>query len=162
MRAQARAAVSPSYRYTESVSADIAFEAEAGTLEDLFRCSADAVMNVMVDDLSTIRPRVEREFQVVSPSSASSDEAAQGSLLFEFLQALVFFKDAEQLLLRVKDLWIRKDPDENALQLRARLVGERIDPKRGGLGSDVKGVTMHRFAVRQVGDHWTASVVLDV
>ena len=43
------------YRYLEEiVTADVAFEAWGMTLEELFRVSADAVLNVMIEDIETV------------------------------------------------------------------------------------------------------------
>ena len=68
-------------------------------------------------------------------------------LLFNFLQELVYYKDAEQLLLRVQQLHIADDRQPYTLQATA--VGEPIDPERHRMRVDVKAVTLHHFALTQ-------------
>ena len=46
------------YTYLEEIAiADIAFRATGKTQEELFAAAADATVNVMVEDLATIRDR---------------------------------------------------------------------------------------------------------
>jgi SHS2 domain-containing protein len=141
------------YRYLPDIAiADVAFEAWADTLEGLFLAAADATMNVMVADLATI---VEHETRTLA---VADDEADM--LLFQLLQELIFYKDAERLLLRVQKIEIRQDESGYALQAEAR--GEEIDPSRHDLVVDVKAVTLHRFHLTQTARGWEATVILDV
>ena len=141
------------YRYLEDVAtADAAFEAWGTSLEETFRAAADAAMNVMVDDLGSIAARERRTLRV----EAESPEM----LLFELLQELVFRKDAERLLLRVKAVKI--DEGHGGWSLAAETLGETIDPGRHDLAVDVKAVTLHRFGLIREESGWRATVVLDV
>jgi SHS2 domain-containing protein len=141
------------YRYLPDIAiADVAFEAWAETLEELFLAAADATMNVMVSDLAAI---VEHETRVL----AAADEEAD-MLLFQLLQELIFYKDAERLLLRVRRVGIRQDASGYALQADA--WGEEIDPLRHDLVVDVKAVTLHRFRLAQTERGWEATVILDI
>src|SRR5438067_7764273 len=80
------------YKYLEDIgTADIAFEATGRNLPELFMSAADATMNVMIENLDAIEPRSTKQIQLKSD--------AIDMLLFDFLQELIFFKDAEQLLL---------------------------------------------------------------
>jgi SHS2 domain-containing protein len=81
-------------------------------------------------------------------------------LLFNFLQELIYYKDAEQLLLRVQRLRIGQDRQLYSLQATA--VGEPIDVNRHHLRVDVKAVTLHRFALTQSERGWEATVILDI
>ncbi len=141
------------YRYLPDIAiADVAFEAFAGTMEELFRDAADATMNVMVGDLGTI---AELETRVVR-----AEETEPDMLLFQLLQELIFFKDAEKLLLRVRRLEIRQTGNGYTLEAEAR--GEELDPARHDLVVDVKAVTLHRFRVEQTQRGWEAFVILDI
>jgi SHS2 domain-containing protein len=133
-------------------TADIAFEAWGKTLEEMFVAAADATMNVMVDDLDSIADRKRQMIEV------SSDEIDM--LLFEMLQELIFFKDADSLLLRIPAVTIEKESDH--LLLTGEAYGEKIDPSKHELIVDVKAVTLHRFAVTQIEEGWIASVILDI
>jgi SHS2 domain-containing protein len=141
------------YRFLEDIAtADVAFEAWGKTPEELFAAAADALMNVMVAELQTIRPREEVELRL--------EHEALDLLLFNFLNEFVYYKDARLLLLRVKSITI-KEPDERYL-LHATVSGEQLDPSRHAQLVDVKAVTLHRFHVEKTEEGWRAEVVLDV
>lgn len=145
--------MSAGYRYLPEVAiADVAFRAWGGTAGELFAVAARAVVEVMVAPLTSVRPRAQRPVEL----AAASVEL----LLFDFLQELIYLKDAERLFLLPVELEVALTAGE--ARLRGVLAGEGIDPERHDLGVDVKAVTMHRFAVRQEDDQWTAEVVLDV
>ena len=89
------------YRYLEEIAiADVAFEATGRTLEDLFVAAADATTNVMVGDLASIADRERRPIR--------AEEEAADMLLLDLLQELIYYKDAERLLLRVPEVHIRR------------------------------------------------------
>lgn len=141
------------YRYLDEISiADIAFEAWGESLEETFMASADATLNVMVEELDTIRPLVTKEIRL--------ENEALDLLLFDMLQELIYYKDAQRLLLRIKGLEIHKG--EGDYFLRAVAVGEEIDPGRHPLRLDVKAVTLHRFALVKDDRGWKATAILDV
>ena len=141
------------YHYLEDIgTADIAFEATGRDLAELFRDAADATMNVMIDNLDSIQPRDAREIEL------SNDQIDM--LLFDFLQELIYFKDAEQLLLRARAAQI--DQRDGTYFLKAKAAGERLDPQRHHQRADVKAVTLHGFSVKNVDGDWIARVLLDI
>lgn len=141
------------YRYLEEIAtADVAFEAWGATPEDTFLAAADATLNTMVEDIGTVAPLKRRVFSLAADSL--------DLLLFELLQELVYLKDAERLLLRVRDLQIEETG--SGYRLHADAIGETIDPARHPLLADVKAVTLHRLVVEKTPDGWRAVVVLDV
>ena len=141
------------YRYLEGIAiADVAFEATGRTLEALFVAAADATTNVMVGDLASIADRERRTIR--------AEEEAPDMLLLAFLQELIYYKDAERLLLRVSEVQIRRA--DGRLTLAAEAHGEHLDAAKHVLLVDVKAVTMHHFEVTQTEDGWRATVVLDI
>lgn len=141
------------YRYLDDIATgDVAFEAMGKTLEELFIAAADATVNVMVEDLSAIARAEEMRLEVTNPDL--------DLLLYNFLNELVFFKDARKLLVRVTRASITRDPE--GYRLRAAAYGDIIDPGRHPLGADVKAVTLHRFALVETPDGWKTTVVLDI
>ena len=141
------------YRYVEDIAtADVAFEAWGATPEEAFAAAADATMNVMVDELGAISPRESRRISVTSD--------ALDMLLFELLQELVYYKDAEELLLRLHSVSIEER--DGLFRLSAEARGEKIDRERHPLNVDVKAVTLHRFAVERTPTGWRAAVILDI
>ena len=141
------------YEFVDELTvADLAFRAWGHDLEETFVAAADAVMNAMVEGLATIQPQDTRVLNV--------EHEALDLLLFNLLQELVYYKDAEQLLLRVQQLSIVDDRQPYTLQATA--VGERIEAERHPMRVDVKAVTLHRFALTQTEAGWEATVILDI
>jgi SHS2 domain-containing protein len=141
------------YQYLEDVgTADIAFEATGRNLSELFTSAADATMNVMIDNLDAIEPGETRRIEL------KNDEIDM--LLFDFLQELIYFKDAERLLLRVREMHVEKK--EGAYSLKATTAGEPLDPARHQQRADVKAVTLHNFRVEKNEGSWKARVLLDI
>ena len=141
------------YEFLEEVAiADIAFKATGKDLEELFVAAAEATMNVMVEELASIRPTEERKL--------TFENNALDLLLFDFLQELIYYKDAEELLLRVGQVKLEEKDRRFFLQATAR--GEKIDPSRHQLRVDVKAVTLHQFRVETNNQGWEAHVILDI
>jgi SHS2 domain-containing protein len=141
------------YHYLEDIgTADIAFEATGRDLPELFTAAADATMNVMIDNLDAIEPGETRQIEL------SSDKIDM--LLFDFLQELIFFKDARRLLLRTREAQIDHKGDEYFL--KAEVAGERLDDTRHQQRADVKAVTLHGFSVKKHNGGWRAKVLLDI
>jgi SHS2 domain-containing protein len=141
------------YKYLEDIgTADIAFEATGRDLPELFTSAADATMNVMIDNLGAIEPRQIHRIELKND--------AIDMLLFDFLQELIYFKDAERLLLRVREVEIDKKGD--VYSLKATGTGEPLDPARHQQRADVKAVTLHDFRVEKTDGRWRATAILDI
>jgi SHS2 domain-containing protein len=148
-----RSAAPHPYRFREDVAiADVAFEAWGSTLEELFVAAADATANTMAENLEAIEDRERRPIRL--------EEGSADLLLYRLLEELIYFKDAEGLLLRVPAVSIRTR--NGALVLEAEARGEPLDPLRHRLQADVKAVTLHRLRVEKTAEGWEASVVLDI
>jgi SHS2 domain-containing protein len=138
------------FRFLPDVAlADIAFEAESGTLSGLFESCALAVTDIMVDP-KTLRKKVDREFRL---KSADPDR-----LLYDFLTELIVVKDVDSLLFREYDVKV----SERGRSLVVVAKGEAIDRTRHRLRNDVKAVTMHLFGIKRAGKKWKTTVVLDI
>jgi SHS2 domain-containing protein len=141
------------YEFVDELTvADLAFRAWGRDLAETFSAAAGAVINAMVENPEAIRAQDTRVVTI--------EHEALDLLLFNFLQELVYYKDAEQLLLRVQQIAIADDRQPYAL--RATVVGEPIDPERHHMRVDVKAVTLHHFALRRTESGWEATVVLDI
>jgi len=141
------------YDYLEEIGiADIAFEATGRDLPELFMAAADATMNVMIDNLDGIEPRETLQIEL------SNDNIDM--LLFDLLQELIFLKDAERLLLRIRKVQVA-EKDENYF-VKATAEGEPLDTERHHQRADVKAVTLHDFSVERTEGGWKARVLLDI
>jgi SHS2 domain-containing protein len=142
-----------SYFYLEDVAtADIAFEAQSEDLNGLFLSSADATMNVMIEDLESIKPSITCPLRIENPEL--------DMLLFDLLQEIIYYKDAQQLMLRPRSVDVQAR--QGTFFLTAEMEGERLDPERHRQRADVKAVTLHRFTVEKVEGGWRSLVILDV
>lgn len=141
------------YEYLEEIgTADIAFEATGRDLSELFREAADATTNVMIDNIDAIQPRETRQIEL------SNDKLDM--LLFDFLQELIFLKDAERLLLRIREVQIDQRGEDYFT--KAMGEGEPLDAERHHQRADVKAVTLHDFSVERAEGGWKARVLLDI
>ena len=144
------------YRYLDDLTvADVAFEARGSSLEELFTAAWEATLQVMIENPSSLEKVESRKIALVEPSL--------DLLLHNFLQELIYYKDAEGLLLRIEDCrirWVEGRSKSAGLDARAR--GQTIDPKVHRLGTDVKAVTFYRFDLARENRGWRATVVLDV
>jgi protein archease len=141
------------YKYLEEIgTADIAFEATGRDLPELFSEAADATTNVMIDNIEAIQPRQTRQIDL------SNDKLDM--LLFDLLQELIFLKDAERLLLRIREVQI--DDRAELYLVKATAEGETLDVERHHQRADVKAVTLHDFSVERTEGGWKARVLLDI
>lgn len=141
-----------SYKFLSDVSiADVAFEAEGKTIEELFVSSGLAVTNTMVRDLKTVKQKVSKRIKL------EYDNVEK--LLFNFLQEFVYWKDTKSLLF--SKIIVKIKEKKGTYYLSAVLKGEKLNMKKHELLVDVKAVTMHLFEVKH-DKNWTAKVVLDV
>ena len=139
------------FKYLEEIAiADIAFEAAGKTLEDLFVSCAEAVEDSMVN-LKQVKPKIEKTVHLMDEN--------QETLLFKFLNELIFLKDAEGLLFSKFNIKIKHD---KKFSLTAEIFGEKIDHKRHELRNDIKAITYHLFSIKKDGQNFKATVVLDI
>ena len=144
------------YRYLDDLTvADVAFEARGATLEELFTAAWAATLGVMIENPESLGAVETRTITLEDPSL--------DFLLHNFLQELLYYKDAEGLLLRIEDCRIHCHEDTGKpLRLAARARGQEVDPRIHILGTEVKAVTFFRFGLTRVRRGWKATVVLDV
>ncbi|MFP4680757.1 MAG: archease [Chitinispirillaceae bacterium] len=141
------------YEFLEEVAmADVAFHAWGKTLYGLFSAAADAMLDVMVEEPSSVNPLLERTIAV--------EEESEEMLLHSVLEELIYYKDAQSLLLRLDGGAIESRGDK--LFFEGTASGEEIDIERHRMSIDVKAVTMHLFRLYRKQDSWHCTVVLDI
>ena len=131
-------------------TADVAIESRGDTLEELFRASATATFEVMVNT-KEVKPRTKK---VICLESQEID-----TLLFDWLAELIYLKDVEYMVFSGFNIQIRKD--SNYL-LQAQIFGEEISQTRHELRCDVKAVTYHLFDLSKKKGKWVSRFVLDI
>jgi len=139
------------YRFLEeTATADIAFEAFGKDEAELLENAALAVCDTSAN-LGKISGDKKKE--------VSLDAKDFESLVYDFLEEIVFLKDAEYTIFNKIEVKVTKD---DGYHLFASLYGEEINPDKHELKNDVKAVTLHQFKVEKVSDGWKAFVILDV
>jgi SHS2 domain-containing protein len=127
-------------------TADVKFEAEGGSIEDVFVSSAGALFESVYGKMK-IGKKVERDVDVEAEDTLS--------LLYSFLEEFLFLLDAENFVCsKVMSLKIHNN------KLMARVVGD--DVRNYKFTNDVKAVTYSDMKVEEVDGEWIAVGVFDV
>ena len=141
-----------SYRFLEDIAtADVAFEATGKTPEELFVSAAEALEESQVKT-ENLELRAEKKIKL--------ENETLDKLLFDFLDELIYHKDAEGLAFADYTLKIEKIAEKYTL--KGTLKGEKLDPERHELRTDVKAVTKHKFRIQKTPEGLKATVVLDI
>jgi SHS2 domain-containing protein len=133
-------------------TADAYVAAYGKDLSDAFESAALAMFEVMTD-VNKVRPEIEDSVEV-----EASDEYA---LLYSWLEALlVKFDTAGLLFSKFKILDLTRIA--KGFKLRARIWGEKFDPKKHLQKVGVKAVTYHRMEIIQEPNMVTLKFILDI
>jgi SHS2 domain-containing protein len=136
------------FKFVDITTADVAFDAYGKDLDELFANSALAMFEVMVNT-EQIKPRVEKKIEVHGNDLES--------LMFNWLNNLLVFYGAENLAFSKFEVKI----DEKKLKLKAKVYGERIEPKKHETKTEVKACTKHMMKIEK-NAVWKARVLLDI
>ncbi len=138
------------FKFIEDIAiADVAFQATGKNLTELFQSAAQAVIESMANP-KTVKPVIKKEIK--------KKEKDVEKLLFEFLEEIVYLKDAEAMVFH--DIEVKVD--EKKMEAKATIRGDSIKPEKQELRQDVKAVTMHYYLVEKKGSKWKTVVVLDI
>lgn len=130
-------------------TADVAVEAEAGTVDGLFAAVADGLAAACIDPESV--PSSGQRFEL----SVTADDLE--GLLYDYLGELIFERDTRDVLPVDNTVAITKHATGWELQASARGV-----PTPGLGAREVKAVTYSDMVLEDRGDAWYAYVVFDV
>jgi SHS2 domain-containing protein len=140
------------FRFLEEIAlADLAFEAEGESVEEVFRGATQALLESMANP-ATVLGGWERVIE--------RTDVDLSALLFDWLSEVVYWKDAAGVVFREAALTLTREGDVWLLQ--ARLIGAPVDQQTQELHADVKGVTKHLYRMSQEAGRWKAMVVLDI
>ncbi|MDP2726467.1 MAG: archease [Dehalococcoidia bacterium] len=128
-------------------TADIGIVAHGASVEDVFVNAARGMFSLMID-LDLIRESKSRDIAVHAPDLEL--------LLAEWLSELLFLFEVEHVLFRRFQVELPAPG-----QLRGRVWGEHVDPKRHRIGLGIKAVTHHMLQIVKE-DGYRASIIFDV
>ena len=120
-------------------TADVGFELEAPTLEDLFEEARRALLMTLFE-----RPPEKEE-----------------TLLVRWINELVFLVQGDGFVPIHSGVRIEVSRGED-FSLEASLTGAPLDLEGNGWLGEIKSATFHGLDVRQDGEDWRARVILDV
>lgn len=140
------------FEFVDDVTSDVTFVAYGPSLPDVFSAAAAALLAATVEEPEHLGDTESRRLELTEPDLEL--------LLMVFLNELVYLRDAEGLLLRVRRLEVREEGGE--ARLSAELVGERMDPERHRPATDVKAATAHGLRLVREDGGYRARVTLDV
>ena len=129
-------------------TADVGMRVFGRTREELFLNAAYGLFDLIAGS-SAVQQRVRRSF--------SLERETLDELLVEWLNALLYVFDTEQLLFcnfSVQHL--------TATTLSATATGERYDSSRHDIAAAVKAATYHNLQISEGRLGWEATVILDV
>ena len=128
-------------------TADVMFEVYGKTLNELFKNAATAIFDTMVKR-STIKIKIKKEIELESSNVEQ--------LLFDFIEELIYINDAEYLIFKDFKIKIKDN------KLTAILEGDKINPKKQILLTDVKAITLHKFSLKKSKQGYKAVIIPDL
>ena len=129
-------------------TADLGVEIYGKTVTDLFANAAFAIFDI-ITDLKRVSSIVERK--IVVKGEGWED------LLVNYLREILYMFNGEGLLL--KEYPILKI---DARHLEGKVLGERFDPSKHRINTEIKAVTYHQVTVKETPDMWMGRVIFDV
>ena len=129
-------------------TADIGIRAFGRDLKELFINSAQGMFAVIAD-LGKVKIKKSIEIEC----KANNVE----ELLVSWLGELLYHFNVDEILLRE---FIVAEFDDNYLKAEAK--GEKFEPTRHSLKSEIKGITYHNLKIEKKNELWQAEVIFDV
>ena len=129
-------------------TADVGYRLFAPTLTDLFAIAGQALFDA-ITELDTVQERAHKSIEV----GAADREA----LLVAWLSELNYLCLTEFLIFSRFEI---QTLSETTVQALAH--GEKIDPQRHEIKTEIKAVTYHGLYIREAVNGWEAQVIFDV
>tara|TARA_Y100000034_G_scaffold29323_2_gene35339 strand:+ start:5885 stop:6310 length:426 start_codon:yes stop_codon:yes gene_type:complete len=138
------------YKFLEH-TADAKFQAFGKTLDEAFSNAALAMFSVMFET-DKIKPKVTKKIEVKADN--------QESLLYNFLEELLFLLDAETFFLH-KVIGLKISKANGKFVLFAEVVGD-TDLQGYAIHGEVKAVTYNEMFVKKQKEQFVVQVVVDL
>jgi len=135
------------YRITTRQS-ELAVKVFGSSQAELFANSAFALFDVMTDiDKIQVQERLPLEVEGTD----------RDDLMVNWMRELLYLYQGSGYLLKEFEIGEAKDT-----LVRAEVCGEKLDPDRHEIKSEVHAVTYHKSRMQKTGDQWTAQVIFEV
>ncbi len=129
-------------------TADLGLRITAPDLNLLFAEAAEALFEIIVPDLQSVRGQTRVDITV--------EGTEVDFLLFDWLKELLYRFDSEHLLLAKFEARVTDHG------LTGTAWGEPVDRARHILEHEVKAITYHGLGVTATADGWVAEVIVDI
>jgi len=129
-------------------TADIGIKVKGKSLKDLFSNAGYAMFDILVE-IKDVKP--EENLTIKIPGGQIED------ILADWLRELLLKFNIDGWVLKVFDVY---RVDESGLE--ATVKGEKMDPSRHRLKTEIKAVTYHNLKVYKNGNIWKAQIIFDV
>ena len=139
--------VKPPYELIDH-TADLGIRVKGESQEKLFENAGLALLDLLTD-VALVRPHSRLSFSL----TAESLEA----LFVEWLRELLYLFYGKNKLFCAFEITELKETS-----LAVSCWGERYDPRRHILLSEIKAVTYHELAIRRDGSGWVAQAIFDI
>jgi len=130
-------------------TADLGIKVKGKDLAELFANAGYALFDIILEDISKIKAA--QSLQINIPGGELED------IFADWMRKLLSKFDLENL--GFKEFNVTKI-DKSGLE--AVVKGEKIDPSKHSLKTEIKAVTYHGLEVRKNNDLWEAQVIFDV
>ncbi len=133
-------------------TADVMFEAQGKTLEELFEESAKATFKVLVEP-ELVEDKLKEQLKI----SATSLE----KLLHSWLSELLFVSELKFLVFNRFVVKITRN-ENNDFELIGSAFGEEIIQEKHKIASEIKAVSYYELEIKEQDENYTVKVILDV
>jgi SHS2 domain-containing protein len=133
-------------------TADVYIRAHGKTMEEAYENAALAMFEVMTDT-DKITQKQEETLEVEAED--------QYALLYNWLEALLVKFETENMLYSKFQITKWEETDEN-FKFKAKIWGEKFDPKKHPQRVGVKAVTYHRMVIIRERDRVVLEFILDI
>ena len=134
------------YKFIDSITSDVLYEAYGKSLKELFESSAEALASIQcrIDEVEPKDPRL------VEIKAENIDD-----LMIAWLQQIIALVDTEEMFFSKFDI-----QEISETELKAEIWGEPISMEKGL--TVVKAVTYYKFKLEKIKDEFKATVSLDI
>ncbi len=129
-------------------TADTGIKAYGKTKEEMFKNAALGMFDIMVS-LKNIKLRDSIDMEVEAKNIEE--------LLVAWLRELLYQAETKKILL--KEFFFQHF---NETRLMATCYGEKINPKKHRLKTEIKAVTYHQLKVEQENSLWVGRIIFDI
>jgi SHS2 domain-containing protein len=133
-------------------TADVYIRAHGKTMEEAYENGALAMFEVMTDT---------DEITQMQEETLEVEAEDQYALLYSWLEALLVKFETENMLYSKFQITNWKETDEN-FKFKAKIWGEKFDPKKHPQRVGVKAVTYHRMVIIRERDQVLLEFILDI